>query len=316
MQINRPSILTLALILAVTKSTASHPIRTSKWVKTEQFQDPNARGIWKVFEKDPYDLLPDPPHVKYNGNPAWPTREDNNPTEQHTPNNRYTTGTSEAGKPTVSILIPTSAEIPEQMHKHYSHHTEENEHYFSVDKQSSINAPAAQRQDHYSEILQYLHTKNTLHNVHKHATPASSSYSSSDYSTSFCIYRFSFPTLRSKAMIFPHYHLPGAFTTVIILLVMVWVAIFTIGLLELGNYLWRRRGQTLVMEGDRVPDSEERNVDLDETVKVPLRIIIAPSAGTRRLSVGEHGYESLESIYSNSESNSGSESDEDDYRIF
>ncbi|KAJ5433981.1 hypothetical protein N7491_004576 [Penicillium cf. griseofulvum] len=143
MQINRPSILTLALILAVTKSTASHPIRTSKWVKTEQFQDPNARGIWKVFEKDPYDLLPDPPHVKYNGNPAWPTREDNNPTEQHTPNNRYTTGTSEAGKPTVSILIPTSAEIPEQMHKHYSHHTEENEHYFSVDKQSSINAPAA-----------------------------------------------------------------------------------------------------------------------------------------------------------------------------
>ncbi|KAJ5433982.1 hypothetical protein N7491_004577 [Penicillium cf. griseofulvum] len=88
---------------------------------------------------------------------------------------------------------------------------------------------------------------------------------------------------------------------------MVWVAIFTIGLLELGNYLWRRRGQTLVMEGDRVPDSEERNVDLDETVKVPLRIIIAPSAGTRRVSVGEHG---------NSESNSGSESDEDDYRIF
>jgi hypothetical protein len=67
MQISRPSILTLALILAVAHSTTSHPIRTSKWVKTEQFPDPNAQRIWKVFEKEGYDLLPDPPHVKYNG---------------------------------------------------------------------------------------------------------------------------------------------------------------------------------------------------------------------------------------------------------
>lgn len=67
MRINRPSILTLALILAVAHSATSHPIRTSKWVKTEQFTDPNSQGIWKVFEKEAYDLLPDPPHVKYNG---------------------------------------------------------------------------------------------------------------------------------------------------------------------------------------------------------------------------------------------------------
>lgn len=67
MQINHPSVLTLALILAVAHSTTSHPIRTSKWVKTEQFPDSNAQGIWKVFEKEAYDLLPDPPYVKYNG---------------------------------------------------------------------------------------------------------------------------------------------------------------------------------------------------------------------------------------------------------
>ncbi|KXG49162.1 uncharacterized protein PGRI_030320 [Penicillium griseofulvum] len=313
MQLNRPSILTLVLILAVTRSTTSHPIGTSKWVKTEQFKDPNARGIWKVFEKDPYDQLPDPPHVKYNGNPAWSTSQNNDPLDQDTTNDRYAIGTSEAGKPTVSILIPTSAEIPEEMHKHYSQHTEENEHYFS--QENTINVPAAQTQDQYSEILHYLYTKNTLHNAHNHASPTSSSHSSSRYLTSFFIYRFSFPALRSKVMMFPHYHLPGTFTTVIILLVMVWVAIFTIGLLELGNYLWRRRGQTLVSEGDRVPDSEERNLDLDETMKVPLRIITAPSAVTRPHSVGEHGYDSPVSIYSDSKSNSGSESDEDDYRI-
>lgn len=67
MHITRSSIFTLALILGVTQSTTSHPIRISKWVKTEQYPDPDAGGIWKVFEKEGYDLLPDPPHVKYNG---------------------------------------------------------------------------------------------------------------------------------------------------------------------------------------------------------------------------------------------------------
>lgn len=68
MQINSPSILSLAFILALTPPTISHPIQTSKWVKIEQFQDPNDRGIWKVFEKEGYhDQLPDPPHVKYHG---------------------------------------------------------------------------------------------------------------------------------------------------------------------------------------------------------------------------------------------------------
>lgn len=61
-----PSFLILALVLAVTQPATSHPIRTSKWVKTGEFEDPNARGIWKVFEKESFDRLPDPPHVRYN----------------------------------------------------------------------------------------------------------------------------------------------------------------------------------------------------------------------------------------------------------
>ncbi|KAJ5181752.1 hypothetical protein N7449_011899 [Penicillium cf. viridicatum] len=318
MQINRPSMLTLALILAVAHSTTSHPIRTSKWVKTAQFPDPNAEGIWKVFEKEGYDLLPDPPHVKYNGNPAWPTNQSNEPTEQDTPNNRYKTGTSESGKPTVSILIPASPKIPEPMHKLYGQQREEKQQSHSPEnKESPINSPAAQRQGHYNDILQYLQTKNALNNEHKHTTtPAPFSHSSSGHSTSSFAYRFSFTTLRSKAMTFPQYPLPEAFTTVIILLVMVWVAIFTIGLLELGNYLWRRRRDALAREGDQPLHSQDLDVGLDETMKVPLRIVIAPSESTRPRSMGGHGYEFLESVPSDSDSDSGSESDEDDYRIF
>ncbi|KAJ5950433.1 uncharacterized protein N7479_008846 [Penicillium vulpinum] len=317
MQINRSSTITLALILAVTQSTTSHPIQSSKWVKAEQFQDLNVRGIWKVFEKGPYNLLPSPPPVKYNWNPAWPTKQNNEPTEQDTPNNRYTTGTSETGKPTISIMIPASPEIPGQIHNDYNQHTRENQgHHSSEDQESSVKPLATQKQSHYSKIIHYMHTKNALKNEHKHTTPASSSHPSSNHSISFFAYRFSFKPFRSKVMTFPQDPLPGVFTTVIILLVMVWVAIFTIGLLELGNYLWKRRAEAFARESDQVPDSEERDVGLDETMKVPLRIIIAPSERSRPRFVGEYGYEFLESIYSGDESDSGSESDEDDYRLF
>ncbi|KAJ5516468.1 hypothetical protein N7527_008028 [Penicillium freii] len=317
MQINRPSISTLGLILAVAHSTTSHPIRTSKWVKTEQFPDPNAQGIWKVFEKEGYDLLPDPPHVKYNGNPAWSTNQGNEPAEQDTPNNRYKTGTSESGKPTVSILIPASPEIPEPTNKPYDQQREEKQqNHFPEDKESPINSPAAQRQGHYNGILQYLHTKNALNNEHKHTTPAPFSHSSSGHSTSSFAYCFSFTTLRSKAMTFLQYPLPEVFTTMIILLVMVWIAMFTIGLLELGNYLWRRRREALAREGAQRLHSQDPDVGLDERMKVPLRIVIAPSENNPPRSVGGHGYEFLESVASDYDSDSGSESDEDDYRIF
>ncbi|KAJ5687328.1 hypothetical protein N7536_009947 [Penicillium majusculum] len=317
MQINRPSILTLALILAVAHPTTSHPIRTSKWVKTEQFPDPNAQGIWKVFEKEAYDLLPDPPHVKYNGNPAWPTNQSNEPAEQDTQNNRYKTGTSESGKPTVSILIPASPEIPEPMHKPDDQQTEEkHQNHSPEDKESPINSPAAQRQGHYNDILQYLHTKHAINNDHKHTTPAPFSHSSSGHSTSSFAYRFSFTTLRSKALTFPQYPLPEVFTTVIILLVMVWIAIFTIGLLELGSYVWRRRREALARVDAQRLHSQDPDVGLDETMKVPLRIVNAPSESTRPHFVRGHGYEFLESVPSDYDSDSGSESDEDDYRIF
>ncbi|CAI7614054.1 unnamed protein product [Penicillium glandicola] len=314
MQLNRASILTFALILAVVQSTTSHPIQTSKLVNTEQFKR-FTRGIWKVFEKEEFDLLSDSPHLKSIGNPTWPINPNNDSTEQDTPDDRYTTGTSKLEKPAVSIPIATSPEIPEPMYKQFDQHTGEKQKHRSDDKESSSSVVAAQRQNHYGEILQYLHTKNALNNKHKHTTPASFAHSSSGHSIAFFAYRFSFPTLRSKDMTLLQYPLPGVFTTVIILLVMVWVAIFTIGLVELGNYIWRRRQEALPRD-DQDLYSEE--IGFDETMKVPLRIVIAPSESTRPHFAGAHGYEFLESVSSDSEvdSDSGSESDEDDYRIF
>lgn len=104
--------------------------------------------------------------------------------------------------------------------------------------------------------------------------------------------------------------------TVIVLLLMVWVAIFTIGLLELGNYLWKRRAEALGREDVQGLHSEEGDASFDETMKVPLAIVIAPSENTRSRSVGEYGNGFLESVSSDYESDSGSGSDEDDYRIF
>lgn len=43
-------------VVAVTLLVAAHlavaqPIRPSNWVKTDQYKDPESRGIWRVFEK-------------------------------------------------------------------------------------------------------------------------------------------------------------------------------------------------------------------------------------------------------------------------
>lgn len=60
----RPLFLTLvALNLAIVHPAASHPIRTPKWIKTDQFEDSQSRGIWKVFEKDDSAPKTELPHA-------------------------------------------------------------------------------------------------------------------------------------------------------------------------------------------------------------------------------------------------------------
>lgn len=54
----------IAVVLAIVHPAASHPIRTSKWIKTSQFEDRDHRGIWKVFEKHGKHPLPELPQAK------------------------------------------------------------------------------------------------------------------------------------------------------------------------------------------------------------------------------------------------------------
>ena len=200
------------------------------------------------------------------------------------------------------------------MHKHYTEHMRDKSEHKSELEESTINAIAADRQNRYNEILRYMHTKTVLNHESSPKTPASFSLaSSSGHSISFFSHRFSIPTLRLKTTGFSQYPLPGVFTTVIILLVMVWIAIFTIGLIELGNYLWSRRHQAVVGNGSG--DDEEHNVDLDELMKMPLRVVAVPADEAQLTSLIEHEYEFLEVVSSDSSLGS-EESDEDEYRIF
>jgi hypothetical protein len=178
-------------------------------------------------------------------------------------------------------------------------------------EESTINAIAADKQNRYNEILRYMHAKNAASHENSEKTPAYISLSSSSgRSVSVFSYRFWIPTLGLKTARFPQHSLPV--TTVIILLLMVWIAIFIIGVVELCNYVWSRWVQNAVGSGN---GEEEQNVELDELMKMPLRVVAIPSEATHVRSLIEHEYEFLNSVSSETESDSEG-SDEDDYRIF
>jgi hypothetical protein len=94
---------------------------------------------------------------------------------------------------------------------------------------------------------------------------------------------------------------------VIILLAMVWIAIFTIGLVELGNYLWARRREVQV--DDEEVEHGEGSVRLDDLKPVPFTVVF-PSERLRSSSEIEHDDEYLVSDFSDSDLSSASDSDE------
>lgn len=191
------------------------------------------------------------------------------------------------------------------MHKHYDGHMQDKQEQES----EFINSISEQRQNHYSELLSYLHAKNALNKDPDYSTPASFSLASSaGHSVSFFSYRFSLPTLGSSTATLPRYPLPGIFTTVIILLAMVWIAIFTIGLVELGNYLWARRREAQVDNEEEV-EHGEGSVRLDDLKSVPFTVVF-PSERLRSSSEIEHDDEYLVSVFSDSDLSSASDSDE------
>lgn len=92
-----------------------------------------------------------------------------------------------------------------------------------------------------------------------------------------------------------------------VLLAMVWIAIFMIGLVELGNYLWKRRvARQAEREGNM---SEGLSEESEELTKVPMRVMVAPRVET------DCRDEMATLLSSGSESDSGSDSERDDYRF-
>ncbi|CAG7991224.1 unnamed protein product [Penicillium salamii] len=306
----RPShFLFTLLILTFIHSVTSQPIKTNKWIKPDPFEDLNPLGTWKTLEKESQSFFPTPSHVNHNHiqNPTWrPTSHDNEATERVGPNHSYTKGTPPPGipaVPVVSVLLPTT----DKLQKHYSEYMNITPGPKTELEGISTNAIASDRQNRYNEFLRNMHIKNAIHQEHGETTSMAFSASSSGHTVSFFAYRISIPTLRFNFSSLAGYPFPGVVTTVIILLVLVWIAIITIGLVELGNYIWIRRRQADI--GDARGD-EEQSVELDELTKIPISVVAIPS--DRSLVANES-----EPVHHRpGDSDVDSESDDDDYRIF
>lgn len=119
--------------------------------------------------------------------------------------------------------------------------------------------------------------------VHRHESEfhtTSTLKLSSGHYISFFSYRVSLPFFKFAPVSFPSFPLPGIFTTVIVLLAMVWIAILTIGLVEFGNYLWNGSEAT----GQREIEGESGSGDQDyelaqpgEILKEPMQMVGIPS---------------------------------------
>lgn len=172
---------------------------------------------------------------------------------------------------------------------------------------------AAQRTNHYEEIF-----NSPAKDIDGVLEAGSGSYTSSTLEVlpthyiSFFSYRISFPFLKFAPKCLPRLPLPGILTTVALLLALIWVAILTIALVELGNYLWKKRQTArLAAESDNIVN--ERMSTTCEDSKIPLSVVAHGSWSEQTESYLDR--ESLD-IDSNSDSGSDSEPDVDDYRIF
>lgn len=216
---------------------------------------------------------------------------------------------SSPGESVVSVLVPV-APASAQSHRNHHHQLQD---IASQDSYPKVESTAAHKMNHYGEVLG--HPQAQTYGVHRHEASSFSTASlklASGHSISFFSYRISLPFLKFAPGSFPQSQLPGIFTTVMVLLAMVWIAIIMIGLVEFGNYLWkRRRAARLALESD-VDVHEGLAGGAVELTKMPMRVVVAPGRGTD----GEGSQDEEATLLSSgSESDSGSESSVDDYRF-
>lgn len=289
----------IALLLALVHPSASHPVRTPKWVKKDQFADPESRGVWKVFEKTGYKYGLELPQAKsIEISPI--TQNDDSSIEKGPPGRHYKHDSS-YGKSTVSVLVPVAPDSlpPPLQPEHHRHdaHGKPQEPSFEVKTYA----------DHYGEIMGHPQSYRGKQTGETATFSSAKLKLASGHSISFFSYRIPLPFLKFAPANFPQYPLPGIFTTVMVLLAMVWIAIFMIGLVELGNYLWKRRAaRQAEREGNM---SEGLSEESEELIKVPMRVMVAPRVET------DCRDEMAALLSSGSESDSGSDLERDDYRF-
>ncbi|KAJ6109174.1 hypothetical protein N7486_001408 [Penicillium sp. IBT 16267x] len=288
----------IALVLAIVHPVTSHPIRTSKWIETTQFEDRDNRGVWKVFEKPSKYSLPELPQVR-SIPPESPTktRQDTN-LERGQPGRLYKRDKT-SDKSIVSVLV-SNPPISERLYRQWKHPQAENYEY---------PWKTATRTKHFGEVLGHTKAKTGVTGFHRQGNDSSSpslGLSSGNY-ISFVSYRISFPFLRFVPLSFPQFPLPDIFTTIMILLALVWIAILTVGLVEVGNFLWDRgRAAHLADESNEVEsdDAAGRSVEL---VKEPFQVLIIPRVPRREAVRHQDEDEDLLSSSSGSDSEFESE---------
>ncbi|KAJ5664422.1 hypothetical protein N7507_005153 [Penicillium longicatenatum] len=292
----------IALVLAMVQPAASHPIRTSKWIKTTQLEDRDNRGVWKVFEKHEKYSLPRLPQAK-SSQPEFPTKLRHDTDLERGKSGRLYKRDTTSDKSIVSVLIPNPP-ISERLNRHWKH--PQAEHYEYPWK------PATPTK-HYGEVLGHTKAKTgatAFHRQKVESSPSSLRESSGNY-ISFFSYRISFPFLKFAPVSFTQIPLPGIFTTIMVLLALVWITILTIGLVEVGNYIWNR-GRVAPLVGEIEVESDDSTSRSVELVKTPFQVLVVPRIPLRE--TVRYPDEDDELLSSSSECDSEFES-ETNYRL-
>ncbi|KAJ6013780.1 hypothetical protein N7540_008371 [Penicillium herquei] len=253
-----PYLILFALVLLIIKPATSHPVRSAKWIETTQFKDYEAWAHGTVHHKKDQDpssmatlLGPDKPQPHPRATQVDWFFESEHQFKRDTPLRK-----SSDVVPAPGHRLPAS----ERLHRHWKHRPK----------------------GKYGEIFGHAKDKAGASGVYKEESENLTSTSlrlSTSHDLSFFSYRISFPFLKSTPMSLPQLPLPGIFTTIMILLALVWIAILAIGLVEVANYLWRRRRLAHVAaDTDRLLNEDPSSTEL---VKEPFQVLIFPRTPQR-----------------------------------
>lgn len=90
--------------------------------------------------------------------------------------------------------------------------------------------------------------------------------------------RIHYPFMSLTSAFFSQISFPGVFTTIMIILALVWTATLTIALVEFGNYLWKRRRATRLAAATEEHIAQLRSEQFEGLDKIPMQTDIISQA--------------------------------------